>query len=101
MWGCLSLPPYWDLARNPGMCPDWELNQGPFASQFGAQSTEPHQSGLLCSLNTLKVLFHIFLADFIAVNKLIAKLMCYSFTDITVFSLQLFKTLSGVLVNVQ
>ena len=35
-----------DLARNPGMCPDWESNQRPFGSQVGAQSTEPHQLGL-------------------------------------------------------
>ena len=34
-----------DLACNPGMCPDWELNQRPFGSQAGAQSTEPHQPG--------------------------------------------------------
>ena len=25
-------PPTGDLARNPGMCPDWELNQWPFDS---------------------------------------------------------------------
>ena len=31
------------LAHNSGMCPDWELNQRPFVSQAGAQSTEPHQ----------------------------------------------------------
>ena len=34
-----------DLAHNPGMCPDWELNLRPFGSQSGAQSTEPHQPG--------------------------------------------------------
>ena len=38
-------PPTGDLAWNPGMCPDWELNQQPFGSQPGAQSTEPHQPG--------------------------------------------------------
>ena len=29
--GCLLSAPYWrpDLACNPGMCPDWELNRGP------------------------------------------------------------------------
>ena len=47
MCGCLSSAPYWDLACNPGMCPDWELNQQPFGSQACAQSTEPHQPGLL------------------------------------------------------
>ena len=33
------------LAHNPGMYPDWELNQRPFGSQASAQSTEPHQPG--------------------------------------------------------
>ena len=36
-----------DLTRNPGMCPDWELNQRPFGLQAGSQSPEPHQPGLL------------------------------------------------------
>ena len=40
------MPPTGDLARNTGMCPDWELNQRPFISQAGAQSIEPHQPGL-------------------------------------------------------
>ena len=35
-------PPTGDLARNPGMCPDWELNWRPFGLQASAQSTEPH-----------------------------------------------------------
>ena len=35
-----------DLARNSGMCPDWEWNQWSFGSQTGAQSTDPHQPGL-------------------------------------------------------
>ena len=26
------VPPTGDLARNPGMCPDWESNQQPFGS---------------------------------------------------------------------
>ena len=39
-------PPTGDLACNPGMCPDWELNQRPFDSKAGTQSTEPHQPGL-------------------------------------------------------
>ena len=39
-------PPSGDLACNPGMCPDWELNGRPFGSQTGTQSTEPHQPGL-------------------------------------------------------
>ena len=36
-----------DLACNPSICPDWELNQQHFGSQAGAQSTEPHQPGHL------------------------------------------------------
>ena len=28
-------PPTEDLARNSGMCPDWESNQQPFDSQAG------------------------------------------------------------------
>ena len=39
------IPPTGDLARNPGMRPDWESNQRPFGLQAGAQSTEPHQPG--------------------------------------------------------
>ena len=27
--------PTGDLARNPGMCPDWESNPGPFGLQAG------------------------------------------------------------------
>ena len=40
-----SAPPTGDLARNPGMCPDWELNQRHFGLQAGSQSTEPQQPG--------------------------------------------------------
>ena len=39
------MPPTGDLAHNPGMCPDWELNQWPFDPQASTQSTEPHQPG--------------------------------------------------------
>ena len=35
-----------DLARNPGMCPDWDLNRQPFGLQADTQSTEPQQPGL-------------------------------------------------------
>ena len=38
--------PTGDLASNPGMCPEQELNQQPFDLQAGTQSTEPHQPGL-------------------------------------------------------
>ena len=40
------LPPTRDLASNPDMCPEGELNWRPFGSQSGAQSTEAHQPGL-------------------------------------------------------
>ena len=38
-------PPTGDLAQNPGMCPDWESNRGPFGLKYGAQSAEPQQPG--------------------------------------------------------
>ena len=41
-----SVPPTRDLACNPGMYPDWELNQQPFGSQAHTQSTELCQPGL-------------------------------------------------------
>ena len=41
-------PPTVGLSCNPGMCPEWELNQQPLGSQVGTQSTEPHQPGLIC-----------------------------------------------------
>ena len=40
-----QMPPTEALARNPGMCPDWESNWQPFGLQAGAQSSEPHQPG--------------------------------------------------------
>ena len=43
--------PSGDKAHNPSKCPDWELNQWPFISQAGTQSTEPHQPGLDCSFS--------------------------------------------------
>ena len=49
-------PPTGDPTCNPGMCPDWELNQQPLGSQAGIQSTEPHQPGqveLILEMNTL------------------------------------------------
>ena len=44
--------PTGDPGRNPGMCPDWELNLPPIGSQAGAQSIEPHQ---LVQVNVFKV----------------------------------------------
>ena len=45
VWLPLARPQLGNLAHNPGMCPAWELNQWPFASQAGAQSTELQQPG--------------------------------------------------------
>ena len=45
MCGHLLHTPYWGMAYNPGMGPDWELNSKPFGSQAGTQLTEPHQPG--------------------------------------------------------
>ena len=48
------VPPTGDLTCNPGMCPDWELNPGPYGSQAGPQSTQQHQPGpLVISYNIL------------------------------------------------
>ena len=38
--------PTGDLARKPGMCPDWELNWQSFGSEASTQS-EPYQPGLI------------------------------------------------------
>ena len=49
------------LTSKPGMCPDWKLNQQPFRSQAGTQSTEPHQPGLkLYFINYASTVFLIF-----------------------------------------
>ena len=45
-------PPAGDLARNPGLCPDWESNQQPFSLRAGAQSPEPPQPGHRAFFNT-------------------------------------------------
>ena len=39
-------PPTGDLASNPGLCPEGELNRQHFSSQASAQPTGPHQPGL-------------------------------------------------------
>ena len=38
-------PPTGDLAGNPGMYPDWDLNLQHFGLQANTQSTESHQPG--------------------------------------------------------
>ena len=44
---CFLHAPRGDLDQNPGMYPDGDLNQRPFSSQAGTQSTESHQQGLI------------------------------------------------------
>ena len=56
VWLPLCVPHNGDLARNPGMCPTWELNQWPFSAQASTQSTEPHQPGLISKDLLLTVL---------------------------------------------
>ena len=43
--------PTGDLARHPGMCPDWESNRQTFGLQTCGQSTEPHQPGRVFIFN--------------------------------------------------
>ena len=38
--------PTGDLAHNPGIFPDWELNMWPLGLQAGTQSTDSQQPGL-------------------------------------------------------
>ena len=45
VWLPLTWPPAGNVVHNPGICPDWELNQGPFGSQTCTQPTELHQPG--------------------------------------------------------
>ena len=45
VWLPVICPSIGDLALNPGMCPNWELNWQHFGLQAGTQSTEPHQPG--------------------------------------------------------
>ena len=49
------VPPAGDLAYNPGVCPDRELNQKPFGLQASTQATEPHQPGQEWVLKGIKV----------------------------------------------
>ena len=49
-WLPLALPQPGTWPRNPGMYPDRVLNQRPFSSEAGAQSTELHQPGHKCRI---------------------------------------------------
>ena len=59
---CVS--PTGDMAWNPGMCPDWELNQRPSCWQVSTQSTEPHLPWLMTIFITDNLCFF-FWKDFI------------------------------------
>ena len=39
------VPPSGNLASDPSMCPNWELNWRLFSSQAGTQPTDSHQLG--------------------------------------------------------
>ena len=52
MCGCLLCASHWRPCCNPGMCPDWELNQWPFGSQASTQSTGHTSQGLFLLFKT-------------------------------------------------
>ena len=56
VWLPLTHPLTGDLACNPGMCPDWELNWQPFGSYAGAPSIEPQQPGFWLPLIRIYVI---------------------------------------------
>ena len=77
-------PPTEDLACNPGMCPDGELNWRPFDSQARTQSTEPHQPGQNNDLFLVSV-YYFFLTEnrkHILLIKIfsVVKSICYNFS---------------------
>ena len=47
------MAPTEDLARNPGMCPDWELNQQHFGSQPVLNPLSYTSQGITLDLNSL------------------------------------------------
>ena len=47
-------PPTGDLARNPGVCPDWESNWQPFGLQAATQSEVAYLSDLNKSFKSFK-----------------------------------------------
>ena len=50
------MAPIRDLAHNPGVGPDQELNRQPFVLEASAQPTEPHQPGLQYHFLYFKIL---------------------------------------------
>ena len=55
------------MARNPGMCPDWESKPQPFGSQAQAQSSEIHQPRLILFYHYFFVLL-MFLFSFLEIT---------------------------------
>ena len=71
VWLPLARPPLGDLGHNPGMCPDWELNQRLFGSQAHTQSTELYQPRQLLSfLSLLSPSLHLLIFPNNALDKL-------------------------------
>ena len=59
LWsGCLFHTPARDLGHNAGPRPNWELNWRPFGSHALAQSTEPHQPGVLVLIHFIFLLYN-------------------------------------------
>ena len=74
-----------DLTCNPDMCPDWELNQWPFALWYDAQPIEPHRSGQVLEVSvdiswSFKILFS-------AMSSLVTTSLEAFFILLTVFDL--------------
>ena len=63
------VPQTGDLARNPGTCPEWELNPEPFGSQAHTQSAELHQPGHRNDFTTGSLVICYLLFDFSGLCK--------------------------------
>ena len=83
--GCLSWPPpTGDLAHNPGICPDWEVNRRPFGSQAGIQSTEPHQPGLFLPLFSSTHTLHAFYLKLVLSFRFLRSWLVPGFTPLPI-----------------
>ena len=74
--GASHMPPTRDQARNPGVCPDQDLNWWPFGLQDSTQPTEPHQPGIYChfTVRSFDLFFledHYFIFIYFFINYLI------------------------------
>ena len=75
------MPPVGDLALNPGVCPDGELNQWPFSLQDDVRPTEPHQSRLSICIFRLSCSYF----EFLRSSWEFPDLLCLNFTLISYF----------------